>query len=789
MQITLTRVAPAVLASFGIPFAPGALTRTGQLSVGNRPIAVTPTLWWYDAGGRPTSIKAVRVQLPMPEDVLVLEVTTEGLGPDWPLADGPFADVSHAVTHTVTVADYTIEKSATGVYSIPPSNVRELALFTSREPCVVAEFPAGYLAASGLFGPLRSRAEVVADPALAGVRYLSDYFVPATTSALYLDTYPAHAASVTLPMPVEGFLYDRAATVLLAYAHTDDLKFRRPAYRYAQSYLSGIVLEGTVGGPGVGLRGYWNGKGSWDSKYSHARGIFYYYALTGDEGALAALKAIGEMWAGDLYFSKPYQDGKIRNWDKLWTERLLGTALEGTIYGFLATGDRSHLDAFERLLQTAYRHISTQDQAELDAIMQPWTETLADGTKVTHRFPPQNAWVHNGAQSADAGPREPWCSGWMIELVLDPLLAFQAMTNDPRVDDIFIRLGRFLRDTGTCYFGQTTVLGTDTFLAPSVAYDPALPASRRRRVIPMYGSGRKMDGTRWNNVEYSDYEHVPDATGMTAAAWRGLVRQQIVGDPLGPFASEQACAEALHQEYSASAVQSLIVRDGTIYRDPTLPPNTFHAQGRLALIANDPAAYAAWVSKFGLGYPRWGISPERKLSWWFNSSILQYGLLKDAGLAVPTLICGWVQPDGSIPPPPPPPNQPPVIDVGGPYTVQAGAPLALTAIVKDPDDQDVSVIWDLGDGAIWQGPTLTHTYAQAGTYTITAQARDPHGAIGTDMTEATVTVPPPTYAELVAENAALEAEVAALDAELVATQAEILAFHTKITAAVAILEG
>jgi len=793
MQITLHRTAPSEVASFGVPFAPGIVTRTGQIRLGDLTPAITPTLFWYDADGQATSLKAVRIQVPMAGDTLALELTTDGTGPNWLMADAPFSEVSHAVSHQVPVADYTIVQSAAGAYSFAAENLRDLALFETREPCVVVTFPDGYLASTGVFGPLLSRQAVVADPTLAGVRYLSDSFGPAVRSALFLDEWPTNANAVTLPLPVEGYLYDRAATLALAYAHTNDPLYLRPAYRYAWAYQAGIVLEGSVGGPGYGLRGYWSGKGSWDSKYSHARGLFAYYALTGDEGALEALKAIGDLWAGDLYFSKPYQTGKIRGRDKLWTERLLGTALEGCFYGFAATGEPRYLDAFEKLLVTAYRHITTQDQAELDAIMQPWVEVLADGTSVVHRFPPQNAFVHNAGQASEGSMRDPWCSGWMIELLLDPLLAYQAQTNDPRVDEILVRLGRFLRDTGTCYLDRG--VKDDSFLAPSTVYDPALPASLRRKVIPMYGSGRRMDGTRWNNAEYSDYEHVPDTTALTAAAWRGLARQGSVGGPIGPFATEQACADALHQEYSASAVQSLVVRDAWIYHDPRQPSGTFHTSNRIAAsVTGGPETYAAYIAKYGVGYPRWAISPQRKLSWWFNSSILQFGLLKDAGLAVPSAGAGFVQPGEQ--PPPPPVNNPPTADAGGPYTGIVNEEIVFVGVGSDPEGSALLFEWAFGDGAVAQGQTASHIYPQPGPYTATLKVTDPGGLSDRDTAEVSVTDPAPTYEELLAENAALTAQVESLEAQhqsdlaaIAGLAGQVNALEATIAQAITILEA
>src|SRR5207244_3871809 len=110
--------------------------------------------------------------------------------------------------------------------------------------------------------------------------------------------------------------------------------------------------------------------------------LYAYYALTGDESALAAGRAIAELWLNDTLFVIPYAGGKIRGEDKLWTERLLGTSLEGLYYGHGLTDDKRYLATFTRLLDTAYRHITTTDQATLDAI-----------NLCSLHFPPQSCWI------------------------------------------------------------------------------------------------------------------------------------------------------------------------------------------------------------------------------------------------------------------------------------------------------------------------------------------------------------------------------------------------------------
>jgi hypothetical protein len=397
----------------------------------------------------------------------------------------------------------------------------------------------------------------------------------------------------------------------------------RHALRACSYYSAQIGLAGTS-------RGFFGGKPTPDSKYSHLRGLFAYYALTGDEGALAAGTAIADLWRNDLYFAGPYRLGSIRGVDKLWTERLLGTSLEGLYYGFRLTDNTAYLAAFKEVVTTAYRHITTADQAELVAITKDPN---------TPPFPPQNCFIHNASQASEGSRSEPWCSGWMSELVVDSLLAYQDQTNDPRVDEIFVRLARFLRDVGSSYLARD--LQDDSFLAPAVCFDPALISTPwERLLIPLYGSGLYADGTRLNAGEYSDYEHCPDATALTAAAVRALVRQGKFdqGGPIGPFASEGASLLQLHHEFAFCAQTTFKVRNLTQYHDPSV-----WTSSKLAAGASDPAAF---IAKWGIGFPSYVTSPQRKLSWWFNSSMLQFGLLKDAGIKIPALRPGAVQPKG-----------------------------------------------------------------------------------------------------------------------------------------------
>src|SRR5262249_45626672 len=158
--------------------------------------------------------------------------------------------------------------------------------------------------------------------------------------------------------------------------------------------------------------------------------------------------------------------------------------------------DPKYLHAFEELLETAYRHV-TGDAAAL-ARINPGVG-----------FPPQNCFVHTGEQQSEANADDPWCSPWMSELLVDPLLRYEEQTSDPRVGEILVRLARFLRDVGTAYF--TSDILDDGFLSPSRCDDPSA-GENRRRLVPLYGAGIRADGKRAKFGEWSDFEHCADAT-------------------------------------------------------------------------------------------------------------------------------------------------------------------------------------------------------------------------------------------------------------------------------------
>ena len=88
-------------------------------------------------------------------------------------------------------------------------------------------------------------------------------------------------------------------------------------------------------------------------------------------------------------------------------------------------------------------------------------------------------------------------------------------------------------------------------------------------------------------------------------------------------------------------------------------------------------------------------------------------------------------------------NEPPVASFTV-STTSGRAPLAVSfdgSASTDPDGQLSVYAWDFGDGAKAFGPTATHIYAKAGTYTENLTVTDDSGATGGASKTITVSAP------------------------------------------------
>ena len=578
-----------------------------------------PILYDFSESGPRRTLRSVWIEFPRPPattgghvvvDVAFSNPVKSGLPAAVP-ATRTFREQATTAPATITTAPYHVERRSADRLEAVPGPRRDVTLFSGFLPVWSASFDEGYLARIGLVGDLLDARAAKARPELAKLSFLSERFTAYADAAMGAVGYPVSPASVELRP--EAWLYDRCATFLLAYAHTNEARHREHAFLTCSHYARAVGLSGED-------RGFFLEKEGRDAKYSHLRGLVAYYALTGDDAALEAGRAIAEMWEKDTLFVAPYRAGSVRGADKLWTERLLAASIEGGVYGFMLTGESRFLASARALVKTAVRHATTRDAAELAAISKT-------------SFPPQGCFVHSALQHGEGNADVPWCSSWMSELLLDPLLRYEAVTGEHDVDAVFVSLARSMRDAGTTYFKGNPI--GDSFLAPKDGRSGAASDDDARILVPLYGYGVDR-GRRITSGEWSDFEHCPDATAVTALALRTLRRighyldrptpaSSSLAVDLSSFASDGASISALHDELVFCARESLrrAARPG---RDPRTASQSVLAA---ALAAGDAAAQAKALDAQKIGWPAYGVSPGRKLSWWFNTAISELAWLSE----------------------------------------------------------------------------------------------------------------------------------------------------------------
>jgi hypothetical protein len=90
----------------------------------------------------------------------------------------------------------------------------------------------------------------------------------------------------------------------------------------------------------------------------------------------------------------------------------------------------------------------------------------------------------------------------------------------------------------------------------------------------------------------------------------------------------------------------------------------------------------------------------------------------------------------------PPENQAPtVVAAADPAGGVAPLKVKFSASGLDPEGDPLSYTWNFGDGGQSGGPKVTHTFAAAGTYTVTVTVRDAGNKTGTATLTVVVTAP------------------------------------------------
>ncbi len=129
-------------------------------------------------------------------------------------------------------------------------------------------------------------------------------------------------------------------------------------------------------------------------------------------------------------------------------------------------------------------------------------------------------------------------------------------------------------------------------------------------------------------------------------------------------------------------------------------------------------------------------------------------------------------------------NQPPTVDAGGPYTVDEGSTITVSATGSDPDGDPLTYAWDLDNDGVFETPGQSVSFSAAlldgpDSVTITVQVTDAVGATAVDQAVVTVVNVPPTVSaiELTLELAPINIP---LTATAVFTDPGVLDMHTAV---------
>ncbi len=195
------------------------------------------------------------------------------------------------------------------------------------------------------------------------------------------------------------------------------------------------------------------------------------------------------------------------------------------------------------------------------------------------------------------------------------------------------------------------------------------------------------------------------------------------------------------------------------------PPDGIITQptGDLTVPLGDPVTFAGTVSDpdgdqvtvlwdFGDGGSSTEVSPGNYTYAAAGTYSVTFTAADELGLADPTPDSRTITVLGD--------NQPPdgvITQPTGDLTVPLGDPVTFAGTASDPDGDQVTVLWDFGDGGSSSEVSPgTYTYAAAGTYSVTFTATDEHGLADPTPDSRMITVQAPNSAPdgLITEPAA-----------------------------------
>jgi len=106
-------------------------------------------------------------------------------------------------------------------------------------------------------------------------------------------------------------------------------------------------------------------------------------------------------------------------------------------------------------------------------------------------------------------------------------------------------------------------------------------------------------------------------------------------------------------------------------------------------------------------------------------------------------------------------NQPPIADAGGPYSVDEGDSLVITAFGSDPEEEPLTFAWDFDNNGVFETPGQSVTFPAAGldgpdSKVIVVQVTDTGGLSATDQTTVDVLNVAPMVLEITAPVAPVQ---------------------------------
>jgi hypothetical protein len=376
--------------TFGMPFPPGVLASTSQLSafttsgdaVRIHARSILPWRVWPGRSGYTESVRAAQVTLMVKFSTRAPKTIRMKYGQ---APTRPIAAPSDPLASWVAVSD--------GSY---PTSVRE--------PRVYATLPPSWLSAS----LLRTTPNAVGadasfswfDASMVGSAHTAVNDVPASVTERidYLTDY-------------EAWLFDRSATLFGVYFRTGDLQWLREAHRSSQFYARHIDSAG-----------YFDLKPG-DLKYSYGRSLLMDYQLTGDPALLDAIERVAE--AGTSW------DPAYEVDDNFWTERHQTYALLAALSAWEATGADEHA---ERARQVA-------------------EESFAMAADPAGSWHDDGCMLHGMTAHEGAGGDVPVCSPWMSALFSDAVWEYYIHSQDEAALAFMSDLATFVSRYGV-YSGE-----------------------------------------------------------------------------------------------------------------------------------------------------------------------------------------------------------------------------------------------------------------------------------------------------------------------------------------------